>query len=122
MKNKIAVSGALWGFLSVALGAFGAHALKNRLDVYQLGIYKTATEYMMTHALAILVCSIYSIRKAAYFFNAGIIVFSGTLIALAMTGVSWLGAITPLGGICFLIGWGLLAYHAATHLGSAQKV
>ena len=104
------------GFLAVALGAFGAHALKDRLDQNSLSIFKTATEYLMFHSLALIGLGIWATtssegsppRAASLvggLFSAGIVLFSGSLYALALTGIRKLGMITPLGGLSFLCGW-----------------
>ena len=110
--------GAALGFFGVALGAFGAHALKERLGAAGLATYHTGVEYHLVHGLAILLVAALSDRiveeKRAILisrlFAVGIILFSGSLYALAITGTRWLGAITPLGGVCFLTGWALLAF------------
>lgn len=109
------IIGALFGLLSVAAGAFGAHALKERLDTYSLGIWNTAAQYQMYHALALLLVAAISTRPdgritscihgATWCFAAGVLIFSGTLYALALSGVKWLGAITPIGGALLIAGW-----------------
>jgi uncharacterized membrane protein YgdD (TMEM256/DUF423 family) len=107
-------------FLGVALGAFGAHALKERLGTSGLATWHTGTEYHLIHSVAILVVASLAGRalegrRASLIgglFAAGIVLFSGSLYALAITGIRTLGAITPLGGACFLTGWALLAYSA----------
>jgi uncharacterized membrane protein YgdD (TMEM256/DUF423 family) len=112
------VLGALSGLISVAAGAFGAHALRGRLTPELLATFETAARYQMYHALALLAVGL-SARGASplwawsgWLFVAGTVLFSGSLYALALTGVRWLGAITPLGGLCFLGGWALLALAA----------
>ena len=102
-------------FLAVALGAFGAHALKEKLSAYSLDVYKTAVLYHFIHALALFVIAWLStqtqdpkIHYAGASFLAGIILFSGSLYVLSISGIKWLGAITPLGGLSFLIGWILI--------------
>ncbi len=105
------------GFLAVALGAFGAHALKARLDDYALGIYQTAVQYHFYHCLALLGVGLLALwfpqsallRTSGWAFVIGIAVFSGSLYILSLTGLRWLGAITPLGGLAFLVGWACLA-------------
>jgi len=103
---------AIFGFLSVALGAFGAHSLKNILDEYGKSIYEKAVLYQMFHTVALFAVGVmqhfdketsYSI--AGWGFFVGIILFSGSLYLLATTGIKWLGAITPIGGVAFLFGW-----------------
>jgi len=107
--------GCVFGFLSVALGAFGAHGLKSFLDEYSMGIYKTAVEYQFWHSLALLAVGILSkfsnpsfLKYSGCAFSFGILVFSGSLYLLAFTKLKWLGAITPLGGLSFMAGWLLL--------------
>lgn len=117
MKNSI-ITGAIHGFLAVALGAFGAHALENILDEYSTGIWDTAVQYQMFHAAALILVGILMhssifgevklLKIAKYCFNAGIIFFAGSLFVLALTGIKWLGAITPIGGVFFLTGWILI--------------
>lgn len=114
MKGSI-ISGAIHGFLAVALGAFAAHGLEDVLDDYGTGIWDTAVQYQMFHAAALVLVGILMARplfgdvkqlKVAMFcFNAGIFFFSGSLMVLALTGIKVLGAITPIGGVFFLIGW-----------------
>ena len=106
------ISGAISGFLSVGLGAFGAHSLKNILDEYGKSIYEKAVPYQMFHTLALfLVGILYHLFKETYFFLAGwgfligIVLFSGSLYVLAITNMKWLGVITPFGGVAFLFGW-----------------
>jgi len=100
------------GFLGVALGAFGAHALKQHLAALQLGeVWEKAVFYHLIHAVVlVLLASRPAFPRLPWcFFLAGIVLFSGSLYLLAYTGVRWLGAITPLGGLCLLAGWLLLA-------------
>ncbi|HXS58375.1 MAG TPA: DUF423 domain-containing protein [Hanamia sp.] len=112
---------ALLGAFSVALGAFGAHALKGRLTVYAIEIFETAVKYQFYHVFALLAVGILYkdfpgklLNWAGRLFIAGIILFSGSLYCLAVvkgkgiSGFDWLGAITPFGGLCFIIGWMLL--------------
>jgi len=99
------------GFLAVALGAFGAHGLKRLLDEHgQMETWRTAAHYHLAHAGVLLVLALRStVAKLPFaFFSVGIVIFSGSLYLLAVTNVRWLGAITPIGGICLLVGWGLL--------------
>jgi len=102
-------------FFGVALGAFGAHALRGKLSDYQLDIYKTGVLYHFIHALGLFVIAWLStvfpsakIVWSGVFLTIGIFLFSGSLYLLAITGQKWLGPITPIGGMCFLIGWILL--------------
>jgi uncharacterized membrane protein YgdD (TMEM256/DUF423 family) len=99
-------------FLGVALGAFGSHALKSKLTDYYLDVYKTAVLYHFIHALSLFVIAWLSsvsndpkINLAGIFMLVGIILFSGSLYLLSITGIKWLGAITPLGGLSFLVAW-----------------
>ena len=110
--------GAIWGFLAVAMGAFGAHGLKDRLDeLGQATTFQTAAQYHMYCALAILAVGLLVLTGrsstaatvAGWAFLVGSLVFSGSLYVLAVTGLKWLGAITPLGGVAMLAGWVTLA-------------
>jgi uncharacterized membrane protein YgdD (TMEM256/DUF423 family) len=104
--------GAASGFVAVAAGAFGAHALRARLSADLLGVFETAARYQMYHALGLMAVAWAASRWpgalpqwAGWLFVAGTVLFSGSLYALALSGVRWLGAITPLGGVAFLAGW-----------------
>jgi uncharacterized membrane protein YgdD (TMEM256/DUF423 family) len=119
MERTFVMVGALSAFLSVAAGAFGAHAFRARLAPEALAIFETAARYQMYHALGLLAAGWAvarwpgaSARWAGWLFLAGTLLFSGSLYALAFSGVRWLGAITPLGGIAFLGGWLMLALAA----------
>ena len=108
---------AVSGFISVGAGAFGAHALKSRLNSDDLNGFEVAVRYQMYHALALFVVAWAGTRWEAgqfawsgWLFVAGIVIFSGSLYLLALTGTRWLGAITPIGGVCFLAGWMSLAW------------
>jgi uncharacterized membrane protein YgdD (TMEM256/DUF423 family) len=108
--------GAGFAFLAVTLGAFGSHSLKAVLAPEMLAVFETGVRYQMYHALALFAVGWAahqypqaSFHIAGWLFAAGIILFSGSLYVLALSGVRWLGAITPLGGLCFLAGWGTLA-------------
>lgn len=118
--NWIAIAAALLAF-AVGLGAFGAHGLKNRLDAYSLSIYEKAVFYHFVHALGILLVALLARTNAisvpgqervAWLLLIGIIAFSGSLYALAISGVRVLGAITPIGGLAFVLAWLLLVYEA----------
>ena len=111
--------GALSAFVSVAAGAFGAHALRARLEPAALAVFETGARYQMYHALALLAVAWAGSRwpgpwagRAGWLFVAGTLLFSGSLYALALSGIRWLGAITPLGGVAFLLGWLCLAWAA----------
>jgi uncharacterized membrane protein YgdD (TMEM256/DUF423 family) len=112
--NKLVALGALNGLISVAAGAFGAHALKTRLDARSLEIFETAARYQMYHAFAMILCGMLATRAttAGWVFQAGILIFSGSLYVLALTGIKGLGAVTPFGGLAFIVGWALLAWSA----------
>ena len=108
--------------LAVMIGAFGAHALRDRLDAYSMGVYEKAVFYHFVHALGLLVVSlmpragVLSEAKAGWvciLLLAGVVLFSGSLYALAITGMRALGAVTPLGGLSFIAAWLLLTYAAA---------
>ena len=107
--------GASYGLLGVAFGAFGAHALRARLAPDLLAVFHTGVEYQFYHAFALLAVGVLLLLKpapalpvAGWCFALGVLLFSGSLYALALTGTRWLGAITPLGGLLFLAGWGAL--------------
>lgn len=109
--NWTGIAGGI-GFLGVALGAFGAHAIKARVSPEMLAIWQTAVLYHLIHAMVLLSLALYAkatgadIRWPSRFFLAGILIFSGSLYALVLSGVRILGAVTPLGGVALLIGWG----------------
>ena len=112
MKLSLII-GAVLGLTAVILGAFGVHGLKHVLDAGALNTFEIAVRYQMYHALAILligalshVASVTWLRRAAIGFIAGVVLFSGSLYLLIFTGQKWLGPITPLGGLCLMVGWG----------------
>lgn len=116
----LAVVGSVSALLSVGAGAFGAHALRARLSTDLLEVFETAARYQMYHALAIFV-AVYAHGRwaggaltAGWLFVAGTVIFSGSLYALALTDTRWLGAVTPIGGVCFLAGWAVLAWSVLT--------
>jgi len=110
--------GALFAALAVASGAFGAHALRARLSAEWLAVYQTGVAYHFWHALGIIAVGIVClqlpaspwVRAAGWLLAAGILLFSGSLYALALTGERWIGAITPAGGLAFILGWLALAF------------
>jgi uncharacterized membrane protein YgdD (TMEM256/DUF423 family) len=119
MDRTFLLLGAVAAFLAVTLGAFGAHGLRGRLSPEMMAVFQTGVQYHMYHALAILLVSAmmgrlggWLIQTAGWAFVAGIVLFSGSLYALALSGVTILGAVTPLGGVAFLIGWACLAFAA----------
>nr|WP_074692111.1 DUF423 domain-containing protein [Alicyclobacillus hesperidum] len=108
-----AIAGAVFAFLSVAIGAFGAHVMADRMSADMLNVYHTGDQYQMYHALALLAVGILlhlgiggrAMHWAGWLFSVGIVLFSGSLYVLSISGVKALGAITPIGGLCFLAGW-----------------
>jgi uncharacterized membrane protein YgdD (TMEM256/DUF423 family) len=119
MDRWFFVLGSVSAFLAVALGAFAAHGLKSRLAADMLQIFEVGARYQMYHALALLAVGWASSRwpgaavtAAGWLFIAGTLVFSGSLYLLSCTGIRWLGAITPIGGAAFLLGWIALAWAA----------
>jgi uncharacterized membrane protein YgdD (TMEM256/DUF423 family) len=115
VNKALVAAGAIDAGLAVAAGAFGAHALRERLEPRALEVFETAARYQMYHALAILLCAVLATsgaRTAGWILQGGIVVFSGSLYALALTDVKVLGAITPIGGLAFLVGWAWLAISA----------
>jgi len=121
MDRTFLLIGAFSGFIAVALGAFGAHGLRARLSPEMLAVFETGVRYQMYHTFAILFVAVAAARfdgwivnGAGWAFTLGILIFSGSLYALALTGVTMLGAITPIGGLAFIVGWGLLVVAAVT--------
>lgn len=119
MARTFLLIGSLAGAVGVALGAFGAHGLRGRLSPDMLAVFETGVRYQMYHALAILLVSVlmarldgWLIHAAGWSFAIGIVLFSGSLYLLAVTGIRVLGAITPLGGVAFILGWAFLAIAA----------
>ena len=112
--------GSVLGFLGVVFGAFGAHALRNRLSPEMLAVFETGVRYQMYHAFAVLIVAAAIghigearlLEMAGWFFFAGVLLFSGSLYALALTGTGILGIITPIGGLLFLVGWVCLGLFA----------
>ncbi len=110
-----AAIGAGLALLAVGAGAFGAHMLEDRISGELLDVFDTAVQYQVYHALGLLAVGAFSMNHstrllqwAGNLFVAGTVVFSGSLYLLAFTGIGWLGAITPIGGVCFLVGWGAM--------------
>jgi uncharacterized membrane protein YgdD (TMEM256/DUF423 family) len=121
MKNWSATGAAMLA-LAVMLGAFGAHALKSRLDTYSMGIWEKAVFYHFIHAIGLLVVPFFgrsaaisesAAARVSMLLLAGILFFSGSLYTLALTGFSTLGAVTPIGGLCFIAAWLWLAFALA---------
>lgn len=117
MVKRFVAIGSISAMLAVALGAFGAHGLEDRIEDNLLAAYKTGVQYHMYHALGLLAIALLAerlhrpalVRWAGYLLIIGMILFSGSLYVMAMTGWTVLGAITPLGGVSFILGWILLA-------------
>lgn len=119
------IAGAINGFLSVALGAFGAHLLEGKVADKYLATWDTAVQYQMFHSLALIAIGILmsskvlgqlsTLNTAGYLILAGIVIFSGSLYVLSLTGISILGAITPIGGVAFLAGWIMLIVAAVKY-------
>lgn len=118
------ILGAINAFLSVALGAFGAHALKAMVEPYYLGIWETGVQYQMYHALGLLVIGVLAgklkssslLSTSGWLMLTGIVLFSGSLYVLTLTKISILGAITPIGGVAFLTAWILIIIAAVKHI------
>ena len=108
---------SLSGMFAVIFGAFGAHALKGKLDDQAIKIFETAVQYLFYHSFALLMVGVIALsqpqtvllKSSGWLFVVGILVFSGSLYLLSLTGVRWLGAITPLGGLALIAGWACLA-------------
>ncbi|MFT5691338.1 MAG: uncharacterized membrane protein YgdD (TMEM256/DUF423 family) [Oceanicoccus sp.] len=108
---------AICGIFAVIIGAFGAHGLKHRLTVELMGVYQTAVQYHFYHSLALLAVGMLLLQYpnasafqwSGWLMFAGLIIFSGSLYVLALTGIKWMGAITPIGGVAFIAGWLALA-------------
>jgi len=121
------IAGAINAFLAVAFGAFGAHALKEKLSEKYLAIWETAVQYQMYHAIGLIVIGILmsptiighvsQLSWAGYLMLAGIVIFSGSLYVLSLSGIGILGAITPIGGVAFLIAWVLVIVAVVKHMG-----
>ena len=116
--NLIIATGAFNAFLAVAAGAFAAHGLKNILSAEYINTFKTAADYQMIHGIGLIIIGILNRQntsrcnvRAAILMFIGIILFSGSLYALTLSGIKWLGVITPFGGICFLIAWLILGFN-----------
>jgi len=120
--NLIIAAGAINAFIAVVAGAFAAHGLKNIISAEYLSTFKTAADYQMMHGLGLILTGIlsnqhpnHSNMTAAIFMFIGIILFSGSLYTLVLTETTWLGMITPFGGMCFLIAWLTLAFNYLSH-------
>ncbi len=115
MHKLLLTLGSISGLLTVAIGAFGAHALKNTLqETGHTANFETGVKYQMFHTVAIFIVALLSPKvpaSAGYFFGAGILLFSGSLYILSITGVTKWGMVTPIGGVAFMIGWGIMLYY-----------
>ncbi|MCS6911972.1 MAG: DUF423 domain-containing protein [Myxococcales bacterium] len=111
MTNPWLAASALSGLMATAAGAFGAHGLRDRLPPDRLGVFEIGVRYQMYHALALGLVGLLAARStpgvapSGWLFSAGTVLFSGSLYLLALTGHRWLGAVTPMGGLCLLAGW-----------------
>jgi uncharacterized membrane protein YgdD (TMEM256/DUF423 family) len=119
--KKILITAAISGALAVMLGAFGAHGLKKIISPDMLEVFKTGVQYQFYHTFALFVVGILmqfgkskALKWSGYLFISGIVLFSGSLYILAITGIKVLGAITPIGGVAFIAGWIALALHFRT--------
>ncbi|KAF0239418.1 MAG: hypothetical protein FD181_6 [Prolixibacteraceae bacterium] len=115
MSKSILMTSSILLAAAVAIGAFGAHGLKSHFSAEMMQIYKTGVEYHFYHALGLMLIGVVAIsfpskllKWSAVFLAAGILLFSGSLYVLSITGIKWLGAVTPAGGISFIVGWVLL--------------
>ena len=117
MKSFIILGSILTGF-AIIIGAFGAHTIKTRVSIEDLAIFETGVKYHFYHAIGLIIIGILgffypheSLKVSGLFFTIGILVFSGSLYLLVITNIRWLGAITPIGGFFYIIGWFALAYN-----------
>ena len=116
VPSLIVIAAGISGGLGVALGAFGAHGLRGKVEERLLETFQTAVQYQMIHALALLIVATMMLKSgrnltrdiAAGAFVVGILLFSGSLYGLVLTDMRWLGPVTPLGGLCFIVGWAAL--------------
>jgi uncharacterized membrane protein YgdD (TMEM256/DUF423 family) len=120
MDRFFFLSGVIAAFIAVALGAFGAHSLKDRLSPDMLNIFEVGVRYQMYHAFGLIAVAWASTRwpeanlnAAGWAFIVGIVIFSGSLYLLSITDTRWLGAITPIGGLAFLVGWAIMIWSVA---------
>lgn len=125
MKPNWLTAGAVLGLLGVAFGAFGAHALKSRVGADLLAVFETGVRYQMYHALALMVVGVVGWLRPGRWLSwagglmvSGVLVFSGSLYLMTLTGARWLGAVTPIGGVCLILGWAALVAHS---MGTSQS-
>lgn len=128
MDRTFLLLGGLAGFIGVALGAFGAHGLRDRLPPEMLAVFETGVRYQMYHACAILIVGLaaarldgWLIRTAGWSFAIGIVLFSGSLYVLALSRITLFGAVTPIGGLAFLAGWACLIAAALVLAGAPVR-
>jgi len=120
MHKRFLFCAAVAAFLAVALGAFAAHGLRGKIDEHMMEVFQTGVRYHFLHALGLMFIALLakqyphsdSLRRAGWLMLAGIVVFSGSLYLLSVSGLAWLGMVTPFGGLAFLAAWGLLAWFA----------
>ncbi|ARN74185.1 DUF423 domain-containing protein [Oceanicoccus sagamiensis] len=125
MAKTLLMIAALSGLLAVAIGAFGAHGLKGRVTTDLMAVYQTGVQYHFYHTLALLLVGILMLQFpqesllswSGWLFVVGMIIFSGSLYVMALTGIKWLGAITPIGGVAFIAGWLSLAIAVYKNVG-----
>jgi uncharacterized membrane protein YgdD (TMEM256/DUF423 family) len=114
-RRAMLAAGALLAGFAVALGAFGAHGLRHMIDAERLGWWQTGVQYQAWHGLALVALAaapLDRVKRPAWLLGAGATIFSFSLYAMALTGWRWLGAVTPLGGLAMIAGWGVLAWRA----------
>lgn len=115
-RDPLVVTGALLGAVAVMLGAFGAHALKGRLDAEALGWWQTAVQYLLPNAVLVVALGVSGrteVRLSGWLLGGGAALFAATLFAMALGAPRWLGAVTPVGGAAMILGWALLAWKAS---------
>jgi len=125
MLKLIFTFAGISGLISVVAGAFGAHALRGKLDDRLMHAFETAVSYQISHSLILIVCCLlleqwgrhWAMEYAAYAFAAGIVLFSGSLYLIALVDARWLGPVTPLGGLCLILGWAMLSIGIWQHAG-----
>ena len=125
MAKTLLMVAAISGLLAVVIGAFGAHGLKGRITTDLMAIFQTGVQYHFYHTLALLLVGILMLqfpqisllKWSGWLFIAGIVIFSGSLYALAISDIKWLGAITPIGGVAFIAGWLTMAIAIYNHIG-----
>lgn len=122
LSQRFLVIGTVFAGSAVAAGAFGAHALKGILDAPSLQVFDTATRYQMYHALGLCIVSWaidrypeQRLEQTGWLFTLGILLFSGSLYVVSLAGISWMGAVTPIGGLAFLAGWLLFGWRSWRH-------